>query len=59
MITASTPAASAVLSKAPILPGFSGASAMRIKGFFFSIFRFDKSCSFALHMAMIPSVVER
>ena len=32
IITASTFAASAVLSNAPILPGFSGASAIRIKG---------------------------
>ena len=34
-ITASTFAASAVRSKAPIFPGFSGASATRIKGFDF------------------------
>ena len=34
MITASTFAASAVLKMAPIFPGFSGASATRIKGYF-------------------------
>jgi len=33
IITASTFAASAVLNKAPIFPGFSGASAITIKGF--------------------------
>ena len=34
IITASTPAASAVLKIAPIFPGFSGDSATRSKGFF-------------------------
>ena len=56
IITASVFAASAVLNKAPILPGFSGASAIKINGFFLS----DKSPIFRfllLDIAIIPSVV--
>ncbi len=35
MITPSIPAASAVRNKAPMFPGFSGASATKINGFLF------------------------
>ena len=57
-ITASRPAASAVLNKAPIFPGFSGASATKMSGFVFS-FKLDRSCALLLATARIPSVVSR
>ena len=56
MITASTFAASAVLKKAPILPGFSGASATRTSNSSFLRFKLIKLKSLALEIAIIPSV---
>ena len=57
IITASTLAASAVLKMAPILPGFSGASATKTKGFSLSKFKSVKSFSLDFATAKIPSVV--
>ena len=54
IITASIPAASAVLKIAPMFPGFSGDSVTRINGFFGRI-KFFKSKSFDLTKARKPS----
>ena len=54
MITASIPAASAVLKIAPIFPGFSGDSATSIKGFFGRI-NWSKWNSFEWNIAKKPS----
>src|SRR5690606_17214824 len=65
MITASTLAASAVRSNAPMFPGFSGASAMRIRGWrvvgreWFVGSRFSKDNFLAFAIAKIPSVEPR
>ena len=56
MITASKLAASAVLNKAPMFPGFSGASAMRINGFGPLRAKFFKERSWVLAIATMPSV---
>ena len=56
---ASTFAASAVRKSAPILPGFSGASATKIKGFSVLNLKLPKSFSFAFAIAQIPSVLPR
>ena len=59
IITASTFAASAVRNRAPILPGFSGASATKISGL--SDYRLMplKSKDLALAISNKPSVVSR
>ena len=57
--TASIPAASAVLNNAPMFPGFSGASATKIKGFFEVNLKFSIDNSFVFEIAIIPSVVSR
>ena len=59
MSTASTEAASAVLSNAPMFPGFSGASATRIKGALFCRLMESKVCDLLWAMAKMPSVVSR
>ena len=57
IITASTLAASAVLNKAPILPGFSGASATKISGLIFFRIIVSILCFLHLATAIMPSVV--
>ena len=58
IITASRFAASAVRNKAPIFPGFSGASATIIKGFLDN-FKSDNCKDLVLATAKMPSVVSR
>ena len=59
IITASTFAASAVRNNAPTFPGFSGASATSIKGFFDVRCNASSVCDFVLPTAITPSVVPR
>src|SRR5690606_605185 len=59
IITASTFAASAVLKSAPILPGFSGASATKINGFLVLKVSSLNLCALFLATAKTPSVVSR
>ena len=54
--TAATLAASAVLKSAPILPGFSIPSAIKIKGVSVLNWMFSREKSFAFVTAIIPSV---
>ena len=54
IMTASTFAASAVLNKAPIFPGFSVDSAIRINGFSVN-WRSANCCDFAFAKAIQPS----
>ena len=55
--TASIFAASAVLNNAPILPGFSGDSAIKISGVSFLNLMFSKQKSLVFTTAINPSVV--
>lgn len=59
IITASALAASAVRKIAPILPGFSGASAIKISGVWVSNFKSLIRWLFGLATARTPSVVLR
>ena len=56
MITASIFAASVVLSIAPILPGFSGASITTTNGFLDLNFKFSSLWSLKFEIAINPSV---
>src|SRR5690606_33988817 len=58
IITASQLAASAVLKMAPMFPGFSKDSPIRINGFLDN-FKSDKANDLVLAIAKIPSVVSR
>ena len=59
MSTASTLAASAVRKRAPILPGFSGASATNNSGCGLLKCSASKGCCLTLATAITPSVEER
>src|SRR5690606_37589847 len=59
IITASTLAASAERSNAPIFPGFSGASATNTNGALVSNCSDVSSCDFDFATAIIPSVVSQ
>src|SRR5690554_6302872 len=57
IITASTLAASAVRNRAPMFPGFSGASATKINGFLVLKFKCFRAHTLVFAMAITPSVV--